>query len=80
MKRKKTARNAPAQKPSASNAPSPVTAGNVFATFMREAQSIGNEVEARRAFDTEVSVYLKEKSLVDDFEGWRKARNAPAAT
>lgn len=59
--------------------PSPVTQGNVFATFMREAQSIGNEVEARRAFDNEVSIYLKEKSLVDDFEGWRKARSTPPA-
>lgn len=67
------------QQPQTAPGPQPVVHGQAFAAFMREAQSIGNEVEARRAFDNEVGVYLKEKGLVDDFEGWRKARATPPA-
>lgn len=48
-----------------------VTQGNVFATFVHEAQQIGQEVVARRAFDDDVSEFLKEKGLVEEFEAWR---------
>lgn len=71
MKRKKTA-----QKVQSPKAPvrQPVMQGDAFVAFIREATSIGNEVEARRVFDREVGEYLTEKGLVDDFEAWRKAR------
>jgi hypothetical protein len=55
-------------------APQPIVYGNVFATFMKEAQSIGSEIEARRALQNEVAAFLAEKGLVDEFEAWRKAR------
>lgn len=54
--------------------PKPVVHGNVFATFMQEAQSIGNEVEARRALQNEVAKFLAEKNLAEEFEAWRKER------
>jgi hypothetical protein len=55
-------------------APSPVVQGKVFATFLDEAQKIGNELNARRAMQNEIGVYLAEKGLVSDFEAWRAAR------
>lgn len=58
----------------------PVRMGNVFATFLREAQSIGNEVEARRALQNEVAAFLNEKGLADEFEAWRAARAKPPKT
>lgn len=68
---KKKRPNKPVQeKPAAS----PVTQGNVFATFLLEASSLGNEVEARRKFDNDVGVFLSEKNLVREFETWREAR------
>lgn len=48
--------------------------GNAFHTFIAEAQSIGNEVAARRAFDADVSEYLKSKGMIADFEAWRAKR------
>lgn len=67
MKRK----NSPVKSP---ETPQPVTQGNVFATFIKEAQILGNEIEARRAFDREVGVFLAERDLVPEFEKWREAR------
>ena len=69
MAKKKRSSPAPKQP-----APPAVTQGNVFATFLQEAQSIGNEVQARRAFQNEVGAFLAEKGLIDEFEAWRRAR------
>lgn len=70
---KKKSRNAPVpQNP-------PCLQGDVFATFIDEASKIGNEVAARRRFDAQVSAYLKEKGLVEDFEAWRLKRSADRA-
>lgn len=55
----------------------PVRMGNVFATFLREAQMIGNEVDARRELQNDVAMFLKEKGLVDEFEKWRAAKAQP---
>ena len=57
----------------------PVLGKDIFATFLATAQSIGNEVVARRAFQDELGAYLAEKSLVDDFNAWRERRAQPAA-
>jgi hypothetical protein len=54
----------------------PVTYGDVFAAFVREAQSIGAEVEARRAFQNELAEFMTEKGLAVEFEAWRVARSA----
>lgn len=54
--------------------PKPVVHGNVFATFMQEAQSLGNEVAARRELQNEVAKFLAEKELAEEFEIWRKER------
>ena len=64
----------------ASEKAAPVVHGEAFATFLKEAQSLGNEVVARRAFAGEVAAYLRAKGFVDDFEAWRKANgsNKPA--
>lgn len=80
MKRKKAAPKAPSQKSSAPDPMmQPVLVKDVFATFLDVARSIGNEVQARRAFDSEVGVYVTEKGLVDDFNAWREARAAKPA-
>ena len=63
----------------ASEKAAPVVHGEAFATFLKEAQSLGNEVVARRAFADEVSGYLREKGLVEDFEGWRTTRSGKRA-
>lgn len=55
-------------------APSPVLHGNAFHTFVAEAQSIGNEVAARRLFDADVVEYITLKGLSADFEAWRAAK------
>jgi hypothetical protein len=55
----------------------PVMQGDCFATFLREAQSIGNEVVARRAYDADVGEYLAEKGLLEDFAAWREAKPQP---
>lgn len=60
-------------------APPPVTEGNVFARFLHEAQSIGNEVVARRALQGEIAAFLAQKGLVAEFEAFREARKAPPA-
>jgi hypothetical protein len=44
--------------------------GEVFAAFVREAQSIGNEVAARRAYQERVDAFLNERGLVEDFKAW----------
>ena len=54
--------------------PSPVLHGNAFHAFIAEAQSIGNEVAARRQFDADVCEYLELKALADDFSAWRAAK------
>lgn len=77
MSKKNRPNKAPVQ--NAAPAPQPVMPGNVFVAFLREATSLGNEVEARRSFDNDVGVYLAEKRLVEDFEAWRKARHTPPA-
>lgn len=51
-----------------------VKAEDVFATFVHQAASLGNEVAARRAFDEDVAAFLKERDLIDDFEAFRKER------
>jgi hypothetical protein len=55
--------------------PIAVNKGDCFATFLAEAQSIGNEVAARRAFDAEVEAFLKERGLLETFEVWRASRS-----
>ena len=47
----------------------PVTHGNVFLTFVREATMIGNEVTLRREF-------MSARGLEEAFEVWAKARTA----
>ena len=59
-------------------APVSVLRGDVFATFVHEAKSLGDEVVARRAFDDDVGAFLKERELLADFEAWRVARRARA--
>lgn len=54
-----------------------VTQGNVFATFLQEATSLGNEVMARRALQNEIGAFLAQKGLVDEFEAFRNARKQP---
>lgn len=75
-------KNRPDKKPSPAAAPDPlmqpVLVKDVFAVFLDVARSIGNEVQARRAFADEVGTYLADKKLVDDFNGWRSARQKPA--
>jgi hypothetical protein len=53
----------------------PVKQGNVFATFLEEAQQLGREVVARRAFDEAVGAFLKEKGLVEEFETFRAPKS-----
>lgn len=71
----------PNQKPTAPAQPSgpiphvtPVTYGDIFATFVDEARQIGNEVVQRRAHQDAVDAFLKSKGLVDEFTAWLKAR------
>lgn len=59
--------------------PLPVLHGNVFATFLQEAQSIGNECVARRAYDADVAEYLTQKGLFEEWVAWREAKRAPKA-
>lgn len=56
------------------NAPVPVCKGDVFHTFIAEATSLGNEVEARRRFDADVCEFLEMKGLRVDFDAWRAAK------
>lgn len=56
----------------------PVAQGDCFVTFIREAQSIGNEVEFRRAYDADVGEYLVGKGLAADFSAWREAKRPKA--
>jgi hypothetical protein len=75
---KKKRPNKPSTKTAAVSAPPPVTQGNVFATFLQEAQSIGNECMARRTMQGRVAVFLEMKGLVAEFEAWNKERDAEA--
>lgn len=52
----------------------PVDTKDVFATFIAQASAIGNEVDARRRFDEDVTAFLKDRDLVGDFEAFRAAR------
>ena len=63
-------------RPGTPPAPKPVMHGDAFHTFIAEAQSIGNEVAARRQFDADVGEYLRVKGLADDFSAWRTERRA----
>lgn len=54
--------------------PEPVLHGDAFRTFIAEATSIGNEVDARRRFDADVGEYLESKGLREDFDAWRAAK------
>lgn len=58
----------------------PVLHGMCFTTFIDEARSIGNEVQARREYDTDVVEYLTQKGLLDEFGKWREAKRAPQQT
>lgn len=82
MSKKKSPNKAPVNQNAAQTpaAPVPVTQGNVFATFIEEARSIGAEVTARRALHNEVAAFLQSKGLIEEFEAFRKARQAPVAT
>lgn len=73
MSKKKPPYIVPVVKPAAE----PVVKGDCFRTFLAEAQSIGNEVAARRAFDADVSEYMAERELTSDFEAWRAKRVKP---
>ena len=53
----------------------PVMCGDVFATFLHEAQSLGNEVVARRKFDEDVVAFLKEKGLFAEWQAWLGTKN-----
>lgn len=57
-----------------SQPPKFVEGKDVFATFIAQADMMGQEVAARRAFDEDVSAFLKERKLVEDFDSFRKAR------
>lgn len=51
-----------------------VKAEDVFATFVHQAASLGNEVAARRCFDEDVAAFLKERELIEDFNAFREQR------
>lgn len=53
-----------------------VNLGNVFASFVHEAQSIANEVVARRRFSADVADYLNEKGIAEEFALWLAKRDA----
>lgn len=59
------------------NRPAAVVDGDVFRSFIAEATSLGNEVEARRAFDNDVGAYLAERGLAGDFNAWRTSKRTP---
>lgn len=63
--------------PSAPPGALPVLHGRVFTTFIDEATSLGNEVNARREFCADVVEYLKQKSLLEEWSAWREAKRAP---
>ncbi len=67
MKRPKKPVKAPQHPPQ-----TPVHNGDVFATFLREAQSIGNEVVARREYDAHIVEFLEEKKLSAEWAQWLK--------
>lgn len=50
----------------------PVHEGNVFATLMKELLTMAQELEARRKFDEDVSEFMRERSLVEEFATFRK--------
>ena len=56
--------------------PVPVRQGDVFATFIHEATSLGNEVVARREQGVFFREYLAERNLTADFEAWSAAKTA----
>lgn len=54
----------------------PLTKQNVVAAFIETVHGIGAEVDAWRAFGSDVVEYLKSKKLSDDFERFRAKRAA----
>lgn len=50
----------------------PVAKRDVFVTFIEIATSFCNELNARRAFDRQVSDFLTGKGLTEEFEAFRK--------
>lgn len=52
-----------------------VMKGSVFASLLEEMHSAAEEIAARRKWGEQVSEYLKSKSLIEDFEAWRKAKD-----
>lgn len=58
-------------------APKPVLHGDCFRAFLDEARSIGNEVAARREYDEDVAVFLRERGLFDEWATWRAKKRAP---
>ncbi len=73
MSKKKRPQTAPVQRQTAL----PVLHGNVFSTFISEAQSLGNEVNPRREYDADVAEYLTQKGLMAEWAKWREAKRAP---
>ncbi len=77
MSKKKSPNKGPAAAPKTPDARPPVVHGDCFRTFITEAQSIGNEVEARRVYDADVVEYLQAKGLFEEWSAWREAKRAP---
>jgi hypothetical protein len=75
MSKKNRPSKAPARTAQNAPVPKPVVHGDVFRTFVAEAQSIGNEVVARREYDADVVEYLKEKGLFEEWARWRAAKH-----
>jgi hypothetical protein len=48
--------------------------GDVFQTFLHEAQSVGREVIARREWAADVVEFLESKELLVEWSNWRKAK------
>ena len=75
--KKKNRPNKSYKKAAAPAPATPVLHGNVFRTFLAEATSIGNEVQARREFDADVVEFLTQKGLSAEWDAWRTAKHAP---
>lgn len=55
------------------------TNSSVLHDFVNELNSLGIELDARRRFCEEVTAFLRERNLVEDFNKYR-ARHKPAKT
>jgi hypothetical protein len=74
MSKKKRPNKVPTRTAQNAAVPRPVVHGDAFRTFIAEAQSIGNEVAARREYDADVVEYLEEKGLFEDWARWREMK------